>query len=79
MALSNWRKSKGWSQADLAARLGLRSKAQISGFETGVLAPKADIAIAIDRLSCGAVPVAELRPDLHDVRVIRPAHSGASA
>jgi len=32
----------------------------------------AEQAIAVDRLSGGAVPVAELRPDLHDVRVIQP-------
>lgn len=75
MALSNWRKSRGWSQSDLAAQLGLRSKAQICGFETGTLVPKADIAIAIDRLSNGQVPVSELRPDLHDVRVIHPPHN----
>lgn len=60
----------------MAQKLGLRSKAQISGFETGSVTPSADLAIAIDRLTQGAVPVAELRPDLHDVRVI---HGEASA
>lgn len=80
MSLVNWRTRKGWTQRDLAQQLGLSSKSLISGFERGRLKPTTDQAIAIDRLSAGAVPVAELRPDLHDVRVIQPApHSGASA
>lgn len=79
MALVNWRKSRGWTQADLARELGLSSKGQISGFETGALAPATDVAIAIDRLSAGEVPVRELRPDLHDVRVLHPDQTGALA
>ncbi|MCY1377704.1 hypothetical protein D9M69_652900 [compost metagenome] len=68
--LETWRRSQGWSQADLANKLGLRSKGHVSRLESG-LGVTTDLAIAIDRLSGGAVPVAELRPDLHDVRVIQ--------
>lgn len=69
MSLKSWRKSKGWSQAELGSRLGLGSKGHVSRLESGV-GVTTDIAIAIDRLTSGAVPVAEVRPDLHDVRVI---------
>lgn len=75
MSLKTWRKSKGWSQAELGNRLGLGSKGHVSRLESGV-GVTTDIAIAIDRLSKGDVPIAELRPDLHDVRVI---HGEASA
>ena len=72
MRLVDWRKSVGWPQERLAGCLGLKSKAQISGFETGTIEPTAELAIAIDRLTKGAVRVADLRPDLKDVRVVRP-------
>lgn len=72
MELSAWRKSMGWTQADLARKLGLRSKAHVSRMESRAERVSAEQAIAVDRLSGGAVPVAELRPDLHDVRVIQP-------
>lgn len=72
MRLSEWRKSKGWTQTALAHRLGLRSKTHISRLENSLERVSADLAIEIDRLSLGAVPVADLRPDLHDVRVIQP-------
>lgn len=78
MRLADWRKSEGLSQLDVARRVGLKSKAQISGFETGALKPSAEVAIALDRVSQGAVQVWELRDDLHDVRVIR-ASEGATA
>jgi transcriptional regulator with XRE-family HTH domain len=70
MSLKSWRKSKGWSQAELGTRLGLGSKGHVSRLESGV-GVTTDIAIAIDRLSKGDVPVAALRPDLHDVRVVQ--------
>ncbi|MBO9500782.1 helix-turn-helix transcriptional regulator [Brevundimonas sp. A19_0] len=72
MMLATWRKSKGWTQTDLA-RAVRKSKPLISGLETGAIAATTDLAIAIDRLSCGEVPVHALRPDLHDVRVVRAA------
>lgn len=78
MSLASWRKSKGWTQDDLATRVG-RSKPLISGLETGRVIATTDLAIAFDRLSGGEVPVAELRPDLHDVRVVRPESAGAPA
>jgi len=68
--LRAWRLSRGWSQGDLGSRLGIRSKGQISRLEKGV-GVTTDIAIAIDRLTSGEVPVAALRPDLHDVRVLQ--------
>ncbi|GLK49645.1 hypothetical protein GCM10017620_26180 [Brevundimonas intermedia] len=80
MDLPSWRKSKGWTQSVLADRLGLRSKAHVSRLETKRERVSAELAIAIDRLTTGAVRVADLRPDLHDVRVIRAdAQTGASA
>lgn len=72
MDIVAWRKSKGWSQSDLARRLGLRSKGQVSDIERGAERPSTDLAIELDRLSMGACSVRELRPDLHDVRVIQP-------
>ena len=71
-----WRKSAGLTQADLARRLGIRARSHISALESGHERISADQAIAIDRLSRGQVTVAELRPDLHDVRVI---HTEAAA
>ena len=38
-----------------------------------------DLAIAIDRLTDGEVPVSSLRPDLHDVRVLKPGQTIAEA
>ncbi|MEN5176719.1 helix-turn-helix transcriptional regulator [Brevundimonas diminuta] len=67
-----WRKSAGLTQADLARRLGIRARSHISALESGHERVSAEQAIAIDRLSHGQVTVAELRPDLHDVRVIHP-------
>lgn len=79
MDLPSWRKSKGWTQAVLADRLGLRSKAHVSRLESKRERVSAELAIAIDRLSRGEVRVAELRPDLQDVRVIQPAAAEAGA
>ena len=53
-------------------RLSNHLKYFISTLESGADRWPTDLAIAVDRLSHGAVPVAELRPDLHDVRVIHP-------
>lgn len=72
MLLRRWRESKGWTQEHLAIQLGLRSKGHVSRLERG-LGLTTDLAIALDRLSDGALPVASLRPDLHDVRVVRTA------
>lgn len=60
----------GWSLNDLSIQLGLQSKGRVSLLERGVERWPTDLAIAMDRLSRGSVPIAELRPDLHDVRVV---------
>jgi DNA-binding transcriptional regulator YdaS (Cro superfamily) len=83
-ALTTWRKSRGLSQVALAERLGLQSRGQISDIETGAERVSAENAIKIDRLTAGEVTVADLRPDLADVRVLRPGqrvtseHGGAA-
>lgn len=80
MEIAAWRKSQGLSQGELAERLGLKSRAQVADFERGRQRLSAELAIKMDRISRGVVQVADLRPDLHDVRVIRPeAESRASA
>lgn len=73
MLIPAFRRSRGWSQAELARRLGISSRGHISDWETGKERVPAEHAIALDRLSDGALPVASLRPDLHDVRVVRTA------
>ena len=72
MSLATWRKSKGLTLEQTAARAGIQSKGRMSRIERGIERCPTDLAIAIDRLTQGAVSVAELRPDLHDVRVIQP-------
>jgi len=76
---AKWRKQFGLSQNELAHRLGLKSRGRISSLESGAEPWPTDLAIAMDRLTRGQVPVADLRPDLHDVRVISSAGEGASA
>jgi len=48
----------------------LKSPGRLSTLESGADKWPTDLAIALDRLSAGELPVATLRPDLHDVRVI---------
>lgn len=72
MSLRAWRIRTKTSQSDLARMLGLRSRGHVSALENGREAVSADNAIKIDRLTGGEVPVRELRPDLHDVRVLHP-------
>ena len=67
--LRTWRVNRGWTQEDLGKSLGLSSKGQVSQIESGN-GVTIDIAIRIDRLTKGAVTVADLRPDLNDVRVL---------
>lgn len=68
-----WRKRARLSQQQLADKVGLKSRGQIADIERGRQRISTDLAIALDRLSDGALPVASLRPDLHDVRVVRTA------
>jgi len=70
MLIPQFRRARGWSQAELARRLGISSRGHVSDWETGKERIPAEQAIALDRLSAGELPVATLRPDLHDVRVI---------
>lgn len=72
MDVKTFRISKGWSQIVLARHIGLRSRAQVSDIENGRERASAEVAIRLDRLSKGLCPVREVRPDLHDVRVIQP-------
>lgn len=73
MDVKTYRISRGWSQNVLARHIGLRSRGQVSDIENGRERVSADVAIKLDRLSRGLCPVSETRPDLHDVRVVRPA------
>tara|TARA_R110002167_G_scaffold12963_6_gene54890 strand:- start:4501 stop:4740 length:240 start_codon:yes stop_codon:yes gene_type:complete len=72
---AKFRIKKGWSQQELAIHLGLNSRGRVGDIEREAEQASPFIAIKMDRLSCGEVPVAVTRPDLHDVRVIQPAHS----
>ncbi|WP_376751998.1 helix-turn-helix transcriptional regulator [Brevundimonas nasdae] len=76
MDVKTFRISKGWSQNVLARHIGLRSRAQVSDIENSRERASAEVAIKLDRLSKGLCPVREVRPDLHDVRVIQPATFG---
>lgn len=78
MDVSEFRSREGISQLELAIQLGLRSKGRISRLETGAAIWPTDLAIQMDRLSKGKVPVAQLRPDLHDVRVLHDAEGAAA-
>lgn len=71
-SLKHWRQREHISQKALAERVGLRSRGQIADLERGRQPASAELAIAIDRLTAGEVTVADLRPDLADVRVLRP-------
>lgn len=70
--IAEWRRKSGLTQADLAIRLGFKSRAHVSALESGAERVSAEMAIAIDRLTSGEVTVATLRPDLSDVHVIQP-------
>ncbi|WP_438852472.1 helix-turn-helix transcriptional regulator [Brevundimonas nasdae] len=80
MDVKSFRKSRGWTQIALAHQIGLQSRGQVADIERGREKASAEVAIKLDRLSRGLCPVHETRPDLHDVRVIRPdAASGVPA
>lgn len=68
-----WRKANNLTLEDTARQLGLKSRGRLNTLERGHARWPTDLAIEMDRISGGAVPVRELRPDLHDVFVIRPA------
>lgn len=76
---TQYRAKKGWPQQGLADRLGLKSRGRVGDIERGAEQASAELAILMDRISDGEVPVCKTRPDLHDVVVVRGPHSGASA
>jgi transcriptional regulator with XRE-family HTH domain len=78
MDTSAFRKSQGWTLKEMASRLGIQSRGRASELERGVIEWPTDLAIKMARLSDGALPVSALRPDLHDVRVLRPGESVVS-
>lgn len=67
-----WRKQAGLTRRELAIQLELRSPGRLADLINGRAPWPTDLAIRIDRLTHGAVPVRALRPDLSDVRVIQP-------
>lgn len=71
MKLSDWRKQNCYTLQALAVIVGLSSKGRMSRIERGQERCPTDLAIVIDRTTNGAVTVADLRPDLADVRVVR--------
>lgn len=60
MSLEEYRKSVGLTQAELAARLGLRSKGSIWMIESGHRPASIRVALQIQTWSNGVVPAAEL-------------------
>ena len=72
MRLTQWRERAGLTQEELAIQLGLRSRGRVNTLERGREPWPAELAVKIDRLTAGEVTVADLRPDLADVRVLRP-------
>ena len=63
MDVVSFRKSRGLSQAEFAAALGLRSKSYVSELERGRQKYPLKLALKIEQLSDGAVPAASLCPD----------------
>ena len=61
MNLSEARKARGWSQEELAGRLGLKSKGYICDVESGSVKPSLRVAIGIYReLGVKTAPIADL-------------------
>jgi transcriptional regulator with XRE-family HTH domain len=61
MNLADARNAKGWSQEELAGRLGLKSKSYICEIEGGAAKPSLRVAIGIYReLGVRTAPIADL-------------------
>lgn len=73
--LRTYRRAHGFSLEEFAARIGLKSKGHLNRLERDGQKASTDLAIRIDRVTHGAVPVRALRPDLSDVRVMQPSDS----
>ncbi|MGZ3272407.1 MAG: helix-turn-helix domain-containing protein [Caulobacteraceae bacterium] len=78
MDLAAFRRSKGLSQQQAAAALGLRSKGYFSRIETGVAVCPLKLALKIEKWSDGAVRAADLCPDDADLLTAH-APTGATA
>lgn len=63
MDLESFRKSRGWTQADLAKTLGLRSKSHVCNIEKGRHRCSVALALRIQRITNGEVRAVDLRPD----------------
>lgn len=74
--LAAFRRANGWSQEQLAAKLGIRSKGYISRVEGGHETCSLKIALRIQKLSAGALPARVLRPTDPD---LQPADAEMSA
>jgi transcriptional regulator with XRE-family HTH domain len=66
MSLAQVRKSRGVTLDELSLVVG-RSKGTLSDVENGAATPSLELALRIQVWSEGAVPAAELRPDLKDL------------
>lgn len=64
MFVVDLRKELGLSQEAFAALLGLKSKGQISQIERGCEEPSVRVALAIEQLSSGRIPAAQLNADV---------------
>lgn len=69
--LRAWRLSQQITLDESARRFGLASKGRMSRIERGCERCPTDLAIAIDRATNGAVTIADVRPDLRDVHIMR--------
>lgn len=71
MNLGIYRRENKLTLQAMAERIGLSSKGRMSRIETGRERCPTDLAIAIDRATGGKVAIADIRPDLQDVCIVR--------
>jgi DNA-binding XRE family transcriptional regulator len=68
----SYRKSRRWTQKQLAANLGVRSKSYISELETGAQPWPLKLALRYERLSGGMVPAASICPAAAELAEAQP-------
>ncbi|WP_242913493.1 helix-turn-helix domain-containing protein [Brevundimonas pishanensis] len=71
MKLGTYRRTNNLTLQAMAARVGLASKGRMSRIERGQERCPTDLAIAIDRATDGEVTIADVRPDLRDLCILR--------